>query len=231
MGSDAKVCSMRRRVFSLIRVRARPGSPTRGILLAGPLALPVVLGRGGIRANKFEGDGATPRGRFRPIRLWWRADRHWHPPTLLPARRITPDLAWCEDTTDRRYNRPFRRATSDGGDRLWRTDHLYDFIVEIDHNTRPRAAWRSRRTTCDVCLRPLGRRRESQFNIRPEFRPARPLRRRSRCRPAHGWRRTRWRAGNPRSCPWTTARGRCAARSWRSGRSAAPAVHAPAEGT
>ena len=32
------------------------------ILLAGPLALPVVLGRGGIRANKFEGDGATPRG-------------------------------------------------------------------------------------------------------------------------------------------------------------------------
>ena len=26
------------------------------------LALPVVLGRGGIRANKFEGDGATPRG-------------------------------------------------------------------------------------------------------------------------------------------------------------------------
>jgi len=62
MGSDAKVCSMRRRAFSVIRVRARPGSPTRGILLAGPLALPVVLGRGGIRANKFEGDGATPRG-------------------------------------------------------------------------------------------------------------------------------------------------------------------------
>src|SRR6516162_3264139 len=23
-------------------------------------------------------------------------------------------------------------------------------------------------------------------------------------RSAHGWRRTRWRAGNPRSCPWTT---------------------------
>ncbi len=24
------------------------------------------------------------------------------------------------------------------GDRLTRADHLYDFIVEIDHNTRPR---------------------------------------------------------------------------------------------
>ena len=133
---------MRRRAFSLIRVRARPGSRTRGIMLAGPLTLPVVLGRGGIRANKFEGDGATPRGRFRLIRLWWRADRHPHPPTLLPTRRITPDLAWCEDTTDRRYNRPFRRAPGDGGDRLWRDDRLYDFIIEIDHNTRPRVARR-----------------------------------------------------------------------------------------
>ena len=26
----------------------------------------------------------------------------------------------------------------EGGDRLKRTDQLYDFIIEIDHNTRPR---------------------------------------------------------------------------------------------
>jgi L,D-peptidoglycan transpeptidase YkuD (ErfK/YbiS/YcfS/YnhG family) len=133
---------MPRRALSLIRVRALPGSRNRGVLLAGPRALPVVLGRGGIRANKFEGDGATPRGRFRLIRLWWRADRHSRPPTLLPARRIGPALAWCEDTTDRRYNRPFQRSEGDGGDRLWRDDHLYDFIIEIDHNTRPRVAGR-----------------------------------------------------------------------------------------
>ena len=133
---------MRRDAFSLIRVRARPGSRTRGVLLAGPFAIPVVLGRGGIRANKFEGDGATPRGWFRLLRLWWRADRHPHPRTLLPVRRITPDLSWCEDTTDRRYNRPFRRSANDPGDRLWRDDRLYDFIIELDHNTRPRVAGR-----------------------------------------------------------------------------------------
>jgi L,D-peptidoglycan transpeptidase YkuD (ErfK/YbiS/YcfS/YnhG family) len=35
------------------------------------------------------------------------------------------------------------RLTPDGGgDRLTRADHLYDFIVEIDHNTRPRIAGR-----------------------------------------------------------------------------------------
>jgi L,D-peptidoglycan transpeptidase YkuD (ErfK/YbiS/YcfS/YnhG family) len=61
---------------------------------------------------------------------------------LLPVRRIGPTLAWCEDTTDRRYNRPFQRSAGDGGDRLWRDDQLYDFLVEIDHNTRPRVAGR-----------------------------------------------------------------------------------------
>jgi L,D-peptidoglycan transpeptidase YkuD (ErfK/YbiS/YcfS/YnhG family) len=133
---------MRQRSLPLIRVRARPARPTRGILLAGPLAVPVVLGRSGVRANKYEGDGATPRGRFRLVRLWWRADRHPRPRTLLPTKPITPDLAWCEDTADRRYNRPFRRSPADGGDRLWRKDHLYDFVIEIDHNTRPRVAGR-----------------------------------------------------------------------------------------
>jgi L,D-peptidoglycan transpeptidase YkuD (ErfK/YbiS/YcfS/YnhG family) len=133
---------MRGRSFSLIRVRARPGSRSRGVLLAGPLAIPVVLGRGGVRANKFEGDGATPRGRFRLIRLWWRGDRCPRPRTLLPARRISPDLAWCEDTADRRYNRAFRRSAGEPGDRLWRNDRLYDFVIETDHNTRPRVAGR-----------------------------------------------------------------------------------------
>jgi len=133
---------MRRKALSVIRVRARPGNRSRGILSVGPRSLSVVLGRGGIRANKFEGDGATPRGRFRLIRLWWRADRHPRPPTSLPVRRISPSLAWCEDTADRRYNRPFHRSASDGGDRLWREDHLYDFIIEIDHNQRPRIAGR-----------------------------------------------------------------------------------------
>jgi L,D-peptidoglycan transpeptidase YkuD (ErfK/YbiS/YcfS/YnhG family) len=134
--------SLRRRSLSLIRVRTLPAHPTRGILLVGAQAIPVVLGRGGIRANKYEGDGATPRGRFRLVRLWWRADRHPRPRTLLPAQRITPDLAWCEDTTDRRYNRPFRRAAAEPGDRLWREDRLYDFVIELDHNTRPRVAGR-----------------------------------------------------------------------------------------
>src|SRR6266705_2010074 len=133
---------MRRKTLALIRVHTRPGSRTRGVLLAGHRAIPVVLGRSGIRANKREGDGATPRGAFRLVRLWWRADRAMRPPTMLPARRIALDIAWCEDGADRRYNRPYRRSANNPGDRLWRGDHLYDLIIEIDHNTRPRVAGR-----------------------------------------------------------------------------------------
>ena len=132
----------RRKNQAILTVRSRPGNPTRGILLVGQRAIPVVLGRSGILANKREGDGATPRGVFQLRRLWWRADRGPRPRTRLPVRRITPDVAWCEDPRDRRYNRPFLRSANEPGDRLWRTDALYDLIVEIDHNTRPRVAGR-----------------------------------------------------------------------------------------
>jgi L,D-peptidoglycan transpeptidase YkuD (ErfK/YbiS/YcfS/YnhG family) len=129
-------------VFSLIRVRRRMGGASRGVLLAGRHAIPVVLGRAGIAADKREGDGATPRGRFRLVRLWWRPDRGPRPPTRLPAKPIDAALAWCEDPADRRYNRPFRRSANEPGDRLWREDHLYDLVIELSHNTRPRVAGR-----------------------------------------------------------------------------------------
>jgi L,D-peptidoglycan transpeptidase YkuD (ErfK/YbiS/YcfS/YnhG family) len=133
---------MQKSSLDLIRVRQRPGARTRGWLLAGPLAVPVALGRTGIKANKREGDGGTPRGRFRLIRLWWRADRWPRPRTLLRVRPIRLGDGWCEDPTSRRYNQPIHVPQKSEGDRLTRADRLYDFIIEIDHNTRPRIAGR-----------------------------------------------------------------------------------------
>lgn len=130
------------RTLSTVNVRAAPGTRTRGVLTVGPLAFPVALGRGGIRADKREGDGGTPRGCFTLRRLWWRADRLPRPETRLPARRIGDRDAWCEDPADRRYNRPIEISPDRPGDRLRRDDHLYDLIIEIDHNTRPRVARR-----------------------------------------------------------------------------------------
>lgn len=128
------------RAHRFLRLTRRPGARSAGWLRLGPRALPVAIGRGGMSANKREGDGTTPRGRFRLIRLWWRADRAPRPHTALPAHAIRRDDAWCEDPRDRRYNRPIRIAADTHGDRLWRDDHLYDLLIELDHNTRPRAA-------------------------------------------------------------------------------------------
>ncbi|MGB9411638.1 MAG: L,D-transpeptidase family protein, partial [Pseudolabrys sp.] len=93
---------MQKRSLSRITVRRKAGDSSRGWLIAGMLALPVALGRGGIKANKREGDGGTPRGTFRLRQLWWRADKHPRPATSLPVQRITPGDGWCEDPADRR---------------------------------------------------------------------------------------------------------------------------------
>ncbi len=133
---------MHRTTLSNLNVRTRPGNRRQGWLLDGPRALKVAIGRAGIKADKREGDGATPAGRYRLVRLWWRADRMPRPRTLLPARPITSADGWCEDPSDRRYNRPIRMREGAPGDRLRRADALYDIVIEIDHNQRPRVAGR-----------------------------------------------------------------------------------------
>src|SRR6266404_8332308 len=115
----------RDRPLMSITIRAAAGNPCRGWLTAGGRTIPVALGRGGIRANKREGDGGTPKGIFHPRQLWWRADRHPRPRTFLPVRAIRPADAWCEDPQSRHYNQPVRLEPGCGGDRLTRDDHLY----------------------------------------------------------------------------------------------------------
>jgi L,D-peptidoglycan transpeptidase YkuD (ErfK/YbiS/YcfS/YnhG family) len=134
--------SMHRTTLANLDVRKRPGNPRQGWMLAGSRIIKVAIGRGGIKTGKREGDGTTPAGRYRLVRLWWRADRGPQPGTLLPVRPIAETDGWCEDPADRRYNRPIRMPPGASGDRLTRADALYDLIIEIDHNQRPRIAGR-----------------------------------------------------------------------------------------
>src|ERR1700687_3985899 len=128
----------RDRPISTIRINAAAGDRCRGWLTADGQTLSVALGRGGIRANKREGDGRTPKGTFRPRQLWWRADRHPRPRTFLPVRAIRPEDAWCEDPRSRHYHQPVLLGGGCGGGRLTRGDPPYDFLFEIDHNRSPR---------------------------------------------------------------------------------------------
>src|ERR1700681_4501054 len=133
---------MQRMTLASIEVRTRPANRRQGWLAAGPWRIRVALGRAGIKANKREGDGATPARRCGPVRRWWRRDRMPRPSTLLPARAIGLAAGWCEDPADRRYNQAIKLRPGQTGDRLRRIDALYDMVIELDHNARPRIAGR-----------------------------------------------------------------------------------------
>jgi L,D-peptidoglycan transpeptidase YkuD (ErfK/YbiS/YcfS/YnhG family) len=68
----------------------------------------------------------------------YRPDRTPRPPTRLPVRPIRPDDGWCDAPADRNYNRPVRHPYPVSAERLWRDDELYDLVVVLSHNTRPR---------------------------------------------------------------------------------------------
>jgi L,D-peptidoglycan transpeptidase YkuD (ErfK/YbiS/YcfS/YnhG family) len=95
------------------------------------------LGKGGLKRNKREGDGATPIGDWPMRRLLYRADRMTAPATRLPSAPIAPQDGWCDDPADPAYNRPVRLPFGGRHERLWREDEIYDLLVVLGHNDDP----------------------------------------------------------------------------------------------
>jgi L,D-peptidoglycan transpeptidase YkuD (ErfK/YbiS/YcfS/YnhG family) len=126
------------RSLALIQVRARSASRADGVLIAGNLKIPCKLGRSGRRWLKREGDGATPRGVWPVRRVLARRDAWGWLRTGLPFRPMAPDDGWCDDPADRNYNRPVKLPYPASHEELWRTDRLYDVVVILGHNDRPR---------------------------------------------------------------------------------------------
>lgn len=120
--------------LSTLRVASTGRDPTRGMLVAGGLAVLCALGRGGIHRAKREGDGVTPAGRWGLVSVFYRPDRVTRPRTGLPVAPLSPASGWCDDPADRRYNRPVRLPFPASHERLWRADRLYDLLVVLDHN-------------------------------------------------------------------------------------------------
>lgn len=121
-----------------IVVRSLSRRSPRGTIEVAGLKFPCALGRSGQRVRKWEGDGATPSGRYRLLCILYRADRRGRPRTALPVRRIRPCDGWCDASGDRNYNRAVRLPYPASAEHLWRADGLYDLVVVLDHNTQPR---------------------------------------------------------------------------------------------
>lgn len=122
----------------MFTVTALSPASRRGRLRLGALEFPCALGRGGSRVRKHEGDGATPIGRWEVLDVLYREDRVVRPATRLPLRRIGRSDGWCDAPGDRNYNRPVRHPYPASAERMWREDGLYDVVVVLGHNQRPR---------------------------------------------------------------------------------------------
>jgi L,D-peptidoglycan transpeptidase YkuD (ErfK/YbiS/YcfS/YnhG family) len=97
----------------------------------------VALGRGGVRADKREGDGATPAALLPLRRVLYRADRQPRPACAMPVEPIAPTDGWCDDPAHPDYNRLIRLPSDARHEALWRPDRTYDIIGVLGWNDAP----------------------------------------------------------------------------------------------
>jgi L,D-peptidoglycan transpeptidase YkuD (ErfK/YbiS/YcfS/YnhG family) len=94
-------------------------------------------GLAGVRADKTEGDHASPAGTFPLLYGFYRADRVPWPKTDLPLTPLQPNFGWCDAPADPHYNTLVTLPYPASAELLWRDDGLYDLIVAIGYNTDP----------------------------------------------------------------------------------------------
>ncbi|WP_373505051.1 L,D-transpeptidase [Aestuariivirga sp.] len=121
-----------------LHVHAISMRATRGILKVGQLQFPCSMGRTGRKYIKREGDGASPKGQWQMRRLFYRADRIMPPQSSLTPLVMRAHDGWCETVGDRNYNRLVRIPYETSHETMQRQDRLYDVVVELSHNERPR---------------------------------------------------------------------------------------------
>ncbi len=90
------------------------------------------IGRGGLRADKREGDGATPVGTYRFIGMLYRPDRMARPADW--ALPIGPCDGWSDDPKDDDYNQMIRLPHAFSHEKLRRADPMYDLVLLTDWN-------------------------------------------------------------------------------------------------
>lgn len=103
----------------------------RGLRFSGRY-FPCSVGKGGVRADKREGDGATPVGMHRIAGMLYRPDRV-APPNGW-AKPIWPGDLWSDESGDSDYNQLVRAPYAKSHEAMRRADPLYDIVLITDWN-------------------------------------------------------------------------------------------------
>lgn len=108
-----------------------------GHLTIGAETFRAALGRGGVRAAKQEGDGATPLAPLPLRQVLYRPDRGTRPICAVPVEQLSPRDGWCDDPTHPAYNQRVRLPIHARAEALWRADPVYDIIGLLGWNDAP----------------------------------------------------------------------------------------------
>ena len=101
---------------------------------------PCMIGRGAVRRDKREGDGATPVGCHQIVGMLYRPDRIAAP---VPwASSIRPGDLWSDASGHADYNQLVRFPYDHSHEALRRADPLYDIVLITDWNWPVAAAGR-----------------------------------------------------------------------------------------
>jgi L,D-peptidoglycan transpeptidase YkuD (ErfK/YbiS/YcfS/YnhG family) len=95
------------------------------------------LGKAGIGKKIREGDSITPKGIFKLVKVFYRADKIKNLKTPLKKIRIKKNMGWCDDSKSKFYNKLIRLPSNFGYEKLYRSDRLYDLVVVLNYNLNP----------------------------------------------------------------------------------------------
>ena len=108
----------------------------KSTLIIDDFQLKCCIGKNGINSNKKEGDLSTPKGLFKLQKLYFRKDRVGIPKCKLKKKKITKDIAWCDDPKSLKYNQEILASNQNHKENFHRDDYKYDYLITISHNIK-----------------------------------------------------------------------------------------------
>ena len=95
------------------------------------------LGKAGVNKKIKEGDNITPKGIYKIIKIYYRADKIGEIRTLIKKIKIKKNMGWCDDPKSDFYNKQIKLPTKLSHEKLYRNDDLYDLIAVLNYNINP----------------------------------------------------------------------------------------------
>jgi len=94
------------------------------------------LGAAGINVKKKEGDNITPLGTYKISKIYYRKDRIKKLFSKFKLIEIKKNMAWCDDSKSKNYNKLIKLPSKFTHEKLFRKDEIYDLIIPLNFNTK-----------------------------------------------------------------------------------------------